>query len=119
MESPWIDIGAELVHAASEGLSLIEWLSSWAKVDVVSNVLVCITTMPLDCHEYPQGDDLEYCAAVALRNVDELLRQQHIGTKVEPLGTSAHPASPTGSDGAEGVAAAHAGCGAAGMRKIH
>ena len=78
MESPWIDIGAELVHAASEGLSLIEWLSSWAKVDVVSNVLVCITTMPLDYHEYPQGDDLEYCAAVALRNVDELLRQQSI-----------------------------------------
>ena len=58
-ESPWIDIGAELVHAASEGLSLIEWLSSWAKLDDVSSVLVCITTMPLDYHEYPQGDDLE------------------------------------------------------------
>ena len=78
MESPWIDIGAELLLLASEGLSLIEWLSSWAKVDVVSNVLVCITTMPLDYHEYPQGNDLEYCAAVALRNVDELLRQQSI-----------------------------------------
>ena len=76
-QSPWIDIGAELLRVASEGLSVTEWLSAWATMDTVVSVLVCIKTVPLYYHEYPQEDDfLEPCAAVALRQVDELLEHQ-------------------------------------------
>ena len=78
-EQLWIDIGAELLRVASEGLSVTEWLSAWATMDTVVSVLVCIKTMPLYYHEYPQEDDfLEPCAAVALRQVDELLEHQCI-----------------------------------------
>ena len=51
MKCPWIDIGAELLHRASEGLSLIESLSSWANLDYICNVLVYIQMMPLYYHE--------------------------------------------------------------------
>ncbi len=115
MESPWIDIGAELVLLASEGLSLNEWLSSWATLDDVSSFLVCITTMPLDYHEYPLGDDLGDSETRGRTGA----AAENTGTKVDPSGTSTYPASPTSNVGAEGVAAAHAGCGAAGMHKIH
>ena len=120
MESRWIDIGAELVHAASEGLFLIEWLSSWVQLDDVSSVLRGFTTLPLDIHEYPQGDALEYCAAVALRHVDTLVEQQRVlAQRWNPRAQAPTLLPPTGHDGAEGIAAALAGCGAAGMRKIH
>ena len=75
MKCPWIDIGAELLDRASEGLSLIESLSSWANLDYIRNVLVYIQMMPLYYHESWQGDDLECCAAVALGHVNELVQQ--------------------------------------------
>ena len=74
MKCPWIDIGAELLHRASEGLSLIESLSSRANLDYIRNVLVYIQMMPFYYHEYWQGDDLECCAAVALGHVSELIK---------------------------------------------
>ena len=74
MKCHWLDIGAELLDRASEGLSLIESLSSWANLDYTRNVLVYIQMMPFYYHEYWQGDDLECCAAVALGHVTELIK---------------------------------------------
>jgi hypothetical protein len=42
----------------------------------ISNTFANIKTTPADYHQHPRGDDLEPRAANALKEVDELLRQQ-------------------------------------------
>ena len=75
-----MDIGAELVRLASEGLSVIEVLSTWlpkgCELSYVSNALKTVLETPVYYHYDPQGDALERNVAAALRQVDELLRRE-------------------------------------------
>ena len=75
-----MDIGAELARLASQGLSLIEVLSTWlpktCELSYVSIALKTVLETAVYYHYDPQGDALERNVAVALRQVDELLRHE-------------------------------------------
>jgi hypothetical protein len=76
-----IDIAAELMRLACTGLSAIDAATSLAEglrmeLANVGLTFTCFKTTPADHHKISRGDDLELRAASALREVDEILRQQ-------------------------------------------
>ncbi len=77
-----IDIAADFVRMASEGLSVIELLSAWPpmgcelRLSYVSTVLKTVLKTPMYYHHYPHGDALELHSAAFLRRVDELLQHE-------------------------------------------
>jgi len=85
------DIAAKLLHSADEGLAVIanavhlaDCLLLRVQLAGISNTFANIKTTPADYHQHPRGDDLEPRAANALKEVDELLRQQ-TALEVPPL----------------------------------
>ena len=79
-----VDIPAELQRVAREGLGVLgraTWISEWLR-----KPLLHITTMFtfMQAHHHAPWDDLEPCTAIALTQVDELLRQQ-TASEVPPL----------------------------------
>ena len=78
-----IDIAAELLHIADEGLAVVanavhlaDCLLLRVQLGDISDTFADIKTTPADYHQHPRGDYLELRAANALKQVDELLRQQ-------------------------------------------
>ena len=78
-----IDIAAELLHIADEGLAVVanavhlaDCLLLRVQLADISDTFADIKTTPADYHQHPRGDYLELRAANALKQVDELLRQQ-------------------------------------------
>ena len=84
-----IDIAADLLLKADEGLSVVAnaiRLAECLQVPLadISDTFTDIKNTPADYHQHYQGDDLELRAANALKQVDELLRQQ-TGLEAPPL----------------------------------
>ena len=86
-----IDIAAELLHIADEGLAVVanavhlaDCLLLRVQLGDISDTFADIKTTPADYHQHPRGDYLELRAANALKQVDELLRQQ-TGLEAPPL----------------------------------
>ena len=78
-----IDIAAELLHIADEGLAVVanavhlaDCLLLRVQLGGISDTFADIKTTPADYHQHYRGDYLELRAANALKQVDELLRQQ-------------------------------------------
>ena len=78
-----IDIAAELLHIADEGLAVVanavhlaDCLLLRVQLGDISDTFADIKTTPADYHQHYRGDYLELRAANALKQVDELLRQQ-------------------------------------------
>ena len=78
-----IDIAAELLHIADEGLAVVanavhlaDCLLLRVQLGDISDTFADIKKTPADYHQHPRGDYLELRAANALKQVDELLRQQ-------------------------------------------
>ena len=95
-----MDIGAELVRLASEGLSVIEVLSTWLPKDCelsyVSTALETELKTPLWYHYNPQDDALEFHVAAALPESrgPVVAAQGCVEAKVEQTGPSAFATSP-------------------------
>ncbi len=72
-----IDIGAELLRAASEALVSVGkaiWAAECLRAPLWE-ISHAFRTIPFDQHRLP-SDDCEFCAANALKDVHALLRQQ-------------------------------------------
>ena len=72
-----IDVGAELLRTGVEGLASVGkaiWTAECLRAPL-REISHTFRTIPLHDHQLP-GDDFEFCAANALKDVDELLRQQ-------------------------------------------
>ena len=84
-----IDIAADLLRMADAGLSVVAnaiRLAECLQVPLadISDTFTDIKNTPAYYHQHYQGDDLELRAANALKQVDELLRQQ-TGLEAPPL----------------------------------
>ena len=86
-----IDIAAELVRVASEGLyNNVIWQEKLATEHLASvkETFLVLRTTPAYVHSHSRDDDLEQRAARALVAIDELLRKEFRGA-VPPLGMPA------------------------------